>query len=66
MPIIPEFMELPTMAVAYFDHPTDYDTTESEKDLAEAGITCPHYADYLDILVRFLKANPAITSKAMV
>ncbi|HNM31499.1 MAG TPA: SDR family oxidoreductase [Chitinophagales bacterium] len=66
LPIIPEFMEIPTMAVAYFDHPTDYDTTESAKDLAEAGITCPHYTDYLDTIVRFLKANPTITSKAMV
>ena len=53
-PLFPEFMEIPTMAVAYFDHPTDYDTHRvCVKDLAEAGITCPHYTDYLDTIVRF-------------
>lgn len=66
LPFIPEFMGLPTMSVKYFDHHTDYDTTESTKDLASVGIHCPHYADYLDNIVRFLKANPEISSKAMV
>lgn len=66
LPFIPEFMGLPTMSVTYFDHPTNYDTTESTRDLASVGITCPHYGDYLDNIVRFLKANPTISSKAMV
>jgi thioester reductase-like protein len=66
LPFIPEFMGLPTKAVAYFDHPTNYDTTESTRDLANVGIHCPNYADYLDNIVRFLKANPTISSKAMV
>lgn len=66
LPFIPEFMGLPTMSVTYFDHHTDYDTTESSKDLASVGIICPNYADYLDNIVRFLKANPTISSKAMV
>lgn len=66
LPFIPEFMGLPTMSVTYFDHPTNYDTTESTRDLSSVGITCPHYGDYLDNIVRFLKANPTISSKAMV
>lgn len=66
LPFIPKFMGLPTKAVAYFDHHTNYDTTESTKDLASVGIHCPNYADYIDNIVRFLKANPTISSKAMV
>lgn len=66
LPFIPQFMGLPTKAVAYFDHPTNYDTTESTKDLASVGIKCPNYGDYMDNIVRFLKANPTISSKAMV
>lgn len=66
LPFIPDFMNLPTKSIAYFDHHTNYDTTESTKDLASVGIHCPNYADYLDNIVRFLKANPTISSKAMV
>jgi thioester reductase-like protein len=66
LPLISDFMMVPTKAIAYFGHPTSYDTTNASRDLASKGITCPNYADYLDNIVRFVKANPDISSKAMV
>ena len=66
LPFIPEFMELPTKAIAYFAHPTTYSTDNSTKDLGSKGITCPNYGDYLHAIVRFVKENPDVSSKAMV
>ncbi len=66
IPFIPEFMGVPTKSIAYFAHPTHYDTTNASKDLSEVGIRCPRYNDYLDNIVRFLKDHPDISSKAMV
>jgi len=66
LPVLRNFMGVPTKAIAYFGHPTNYGTTNATKDLQHAGITCPNYADYMDNIVRFVKANPDISSKAMV
>jgi hypothetical protein len=48
---------IPADAVAYFVHPTHYDTTNTDADLAESGIACPPVGTYLPTLVRFLETN---------
>jgi thioester reductase-like protein len=65
-PVIPEFMGVPTKAIAYFEHPTTYDTANATADLLPFGISCPRYTDYLENIVRFLRANPDVSSSAMV
>ncbi|MEZ5008032.1 MAG: SDR family oxidoreductase [Chitinophagales bacterium] len=66
LPALTEFIGMPTKSIAYFAHPTTYDTTNATKDLAQKGIRCPNYAEYIDNIVKFLKENPNISSKAMV
>jgi uncharacterized protein YbjT (DUF2867 family) len=51
------FVGIPADAVAYFVHPTHYDTTNTDADLAESGIACPPVGTYLPTLVRFLETN---------
>ncbi len=66
LPIITDFMEIPTKAICYFAHPTSYDTKQSSKDLKKVGISCPSYDAYLPNLVDFIKKHPEVSSAAMV
>jgi thioester reductase-like protein len=66
VPGVERVMGIPSDAVAYFAHPTFYDTTNATRDLAPLGISCPRFADYLPRLVAFLKAHPEISAAAMV
>ena len=51
------FVGIPADAVEYFAHPTHYDTTNTERDLAGSGIACPPVADYLPTLVKFMQGH---------
>lgn len=48
------FVGIPASAVEYFAHPTHYDTSGTERDLAGSNVTCPPVAAYLPTLVRFM------------
>lgn len=66
VPGVGRLLEIPSSAVDYFVHPTFYDTTNADRDLAALGIHCPRLADYLPVLVDFMKRHPEIASDAMV
>ena len=66
VPGVYRVMRIPSAAVDYMIHPTTYDTTNAERDLAPAGIRVPPLRDYLPRLVDFLRAHPDLGSKAMV
>ena len=66
VPGVYQLMGIPASAVDYFIHPTFYDTTHADRDLAALGIRCPKLADYMPHLVEFLRAHPDIESGAMV
>ncbi|HLJ73597.1 MAG TPA: SDR family oxidoreductase [Thermoanaerobaculia bacterium] len=55
-------LRIPREAVAYFRHPTTYDTTNAQRDL---GFAPPRLADYLPRLVEFARAHPEIGATAM-
>ena len=59
-----KLMRLPSAAVDYFVHPTTYDTTNAQRDLAPMHV--PRFRDYLPRLVEFVRAHPEIGSEAMV
>ncbi|MGO9959357.1 MAG: SDR family oxidoreductase [Solirubrobacteraceae bacterium] len=59
-------LKIPAEAVDYFAHPTHYLTNHTDSDLAGSGIQVPPLRDYIDRLVRFMRANPDIGSAAMV
>ncbi len=65
VPGVARLTGIPANALDYFAHPTFYDTTNADRDLGALGIRCPRLADYLHILVAFLKAHPEISSAAM-
>lgn len=56
---------IPSDAIAYFAHPTFYDTTNASRDLTPLGIACPRFADYLPRLVAFLREHPEISAAPM-
>jgi thioester reductase-like protein len=48
---------IPAASVEYFVHPTHYDTTSVDRDLAGSGIHCPSPTDYLPRLVDYLRSH---------
>ncbi len=66
VPGVYRLMRIPAPAVDYFVHPTEYDTTHATRDLASAGIVAPHFRDYADKLIAFVRAHPEVSSAAMV
>jgi uncharacterized protein YbjT (DUF2867 family) len=65
VPGIYHLMGIPSSAVDYFLHPTFYDTSHADQDLAALGIRCPKLADYMQHLVDFFRAHPDLESGAM-
>jgi len=65
VPGVERLMGIPSNAVDYFAHPTFYDTAQATRDLAPMSLACPRLADYLPVLVDFLKRHPEISSDAM-
>jgi thioester reductase-like protein len=53
-------------AIDYFVHPTYYCVEQTVRDLEGSGVICPRFPDYVDNLVRFVKAHPEIGADAMV
>lgn len=65
VPGVYRVMRIPAPAVDYFVHPTLYDTTNTQHDLAGSGIALPRLRDYLPNLIDFVRAHPEIGSAAM-
>ena len=51
---------LPHSGVAYFFIPQTYDTKVAEELLAEHGVSCPTFTDYVGNLVKFVEAHPKL------
>ncbi|MFP8955094.1 SDR family oxidoreductase [Natrialbaceae archaeon A-CW3] len=52
--------------VDYLDHPTRYACPNTQRALADTGIECPPFRAYVDDLVAFVRAHPAVSDDAMV
>jgi thioester reductase-like protein len=65
VPGVERVMGIPSASIDYFTHPTFYDTTHADRDLAPLGVRCPRLVDYLPRLVEFVKQHPEITPDAM-
>lgn len=48
---------MPLEALDYFTDPVRHDATEATRDLGALGITCPRFADYVQVLVDFYRAE---------
>ena len=58
-------LRIPRAAVNYFTHPTTYDTTNAQRDLAAAAISVPRFSDYAPRLVEFVIAHPEVGAAGM-
>jgi thioester reductase-like protein len=65
LPGVYRLMRIPSAAVDYFVHPTTYDTSNSQTDLAGSGIAPPPLSSYVQAMVDFARAHPEIGSSAM-
>jgi nucleoside-diphosphate-sugar epimerase len=65
LPGVYRLMRIPSAAIDYFVHPTSYDTTNAQRDLAGSGIGVPRFAEYVPRLVEFARAHPEIGYTAM-
>lgn len=49
---------IPPALADYFDHPARYDTSRARDLLQGSGVEPPRFADYVDAMVAFVRANP--------
>lgn len=66
VPGLATWTEFDPESLAYFSHPTTYDTAMTTRDLADSGVSCPAFASYADRLADFVRAHPDVTAAAMV
>jgi thioester reductase-like protein len=66
VPGLQKLMEIPPAAANYFTQPTHYTTDATSPLLAEEGVTLPDREAWLHAMVRYVEANPDVTSAAMV
>jgi thioester reductase-like protein len=60
LPTTPAFSGLPHEGVPYFFSPQEFDTSVADSLLAKHGVACPHFQDYVKILVGFVEKNPKL------
>jgi thioester reductase-like protein len=65
VPGVERLMGIPSAAVDYFDHPTEYDTSQAQAALVGSGIHVPRFAEYAPAMAAFVRANPDVASAAM-
>jgi thioester reductase-like protein len=65
VPLVYRVMQIPSSSIDYFVHPTFYDTTNTQADLAGTDLQVPPLRSYLPALVSFMKVHPELGSEAM-
>lgn len=65
VPGVYRLMQIPSSSIDYFVHPTYYDSSQTQADLAGSGLAAPPLRSYLPTLVSFMRAHPEVGSEAM-
>ena len=65
VPGVYALLRIPSSAIDYFVLPTTFATTNTQRDLKPSGIACPHFSQYSDRLVHFMRAHPEFGAAAM-
>ncbi len=65
VPGVYALMRIPASAIDYFVLPTTFDTSNTTRDLAGSGITCPPLRAYLPHLVAFMRQHPEFGAAPM-
>jgi hypothetical protein len=59
--LVQKLIGMPVQIIDYFDHQVHYDMSNSERELSNAGITCPDIMEYIDVMIEFVKNNKRAT-----
>jgi nucleoside-diphosphate-sugar epimerase len=65
IPGLENWLGIPRSSLDYFVHPTQYDVSETTKQLEGSGLQCPPFSSYAEILVEYMKSNPEVRNKAL-
>ena len=65
VPGLSRFTGIPAELLDYFDHPTHYAVQNARADLHGSGISVPRLSEYVETLVKFVRAHPEVGSRAM-
>ena len=57
IPFVRSTLGLIPESIAYFGHRCRYDASQAKADLATLGLSCPAVDTYIDVIVRFYRAN---------
>jgi hypothetical protein len=49
---------MPREALTYFNHDARYDTSNTQRELKETAIRCPHLSTYMQTLVDYFLRHP--------
>ena len=66
LPRLEAWLGIPRSALDYFDHPTRYDTRQTQAALQNSGITCPSFPDYSKKLVDFHALHPKLRTRPLI
>jgi thioester reductase-like protein len=55
--IIQKIVGMPVQLIDYFDHQVHYESQKTQSVLAEGGISCPDFLDYVDVFLKFTIDN---------
>jgi thioester reductase-like protein len=66
VPGLQGLMGMPPASANYFTHPTHYTTDEADRLLAEEGVTRPDRETWFRAMAAFVRANPDVSSAAMI
>jgi nucleoside-diphosphate-sugar epimerase len=57
---------MPAQTVDYFDHPVEYDCTQTARDLSKTGLACPRFQSFAQRLVAYyLEKQGSVRREAM-
>ena len=57
IPLVQSTLGLIPESIKYFGHRCRYDASQAKADLASLGLSCPAVETYIDVIVRFFRAN---------
>lgn len=57
IPFVRSTLGLIPESIAYFGHRCRYDASQAKADLATLGLSCPAVETYIDVIVKFFRAN---------
>lgn len=57
IPVVERTLGLIPESIKYFGHRCRYDASQAKTDLATLGLSCPAVESYVDVIVKFFRAN---------